>query len=328
MIIVTHCLVPHIVGSGVGCCRDGCGILFSCFGLGAEGILHRAAGRFTFNGHKRLLRPVVGAIVRGDGGGCAIRLVHRQRRGGFRACRVGFCRGGAHLDGKRTALRDGQLALRKGPLAGAVCHRVGRFARAFGDSEHAIHGNGDSVSRISNFFIRCGNRHGGQGRLGEGVGDGQRAVVVLRDGGRLSVHRCRRTIGKGIVIICRCRNRCGVLRRIGRLAVLRGRGVPGDRAGIRQGDVLRTRRRGGIKGLGRCGGRDVRHRHAVDGRSKEELPIRVFADGITRVVAGELGRTVVVRGRTVGKHSGISHINANFSIFSKRTVNCYFYTII
>ena len=126
--------------------------------LCAEGVLHRAAGRFACNGHQRLCGAGVGQRVRGNGGRGRVHLVHRQRRGGFRACRVGLCRGGAHLDGKRAALRDGQLARLRviGSLACAVSHGIGRRARALGDGEHALHGNGDPIS--GNSLLSCQSR--------------------------------------------------------------------------------------------------------------------------------------------------------------------------
>lgn len=53
-----------------------------------------------------LRRAVIGHGFRRRGCRGIISLVHGQRRGGFRPCRVSVRRGGADLDGERAALRD------------------------------------------------------------------------------------------------------------------------------------------------------------------------------------------------------------------------------
>ena len=75
---VAHDLVPDVIGSGFGAGGDGCGIRFSGFGCGTDGVLHLTSGRFAGNGHKRLFRAVICTIVRGDGGRDSIRLVDRH----------------------------------------------------------------------------------------------------------------------------------------------------------------------------------------------------------------------------------------------------------
>ena len=67
---VAHGLIPYIIGSGVGSCRDGCGIRLCCFGCVAEGVLHlTACGRSCC--HKFLRLSVIGQRLsrrRGHGG--------------------------------------------------------------------------------------------------------------------------------------------------------------------------------------------------------------------------------------------------------------------
>ena len=68
MIVITFYLIPYIVGSGVGFCRDGCGIS-SCRGGGcirSDSILHLTTCRFTCNVHKWLFCSVVLTIICGD----------------------------------------------------------------------------------------------------------------------------------------------------------------------------------------------------------------------------------------------------------------------
>ena len=127
MILITHHLVPYIVGSGFGFGRDGCGIRLCRCGCGAEGVLHLAAGGFAGHGHKRFLRSIVGAVVGGDGGGDGVLLANgyghvfgRLRIGSSFRCRdsdVSFavCRnfldrqcagGGIHVDVVSAAFLD------------------------------------------------------------------------------------------------------------------------------------------------------------------------------------------------------------------------------
>ena len=76
MIVVADDLIPDVIGSRVGLLGDGCGIRFSGFGCGAEGVLHRAARqRRVIHSHQRLLRPVEVAVIRGDGGRDRVRLI-------------------------------------------------------------------------------------------------------------------------------------------------------------------------------------------------------------------------------------------------------------
>ena len=73
MIFISHDLVPDIVGSGVGGCRDGCGIRLCGFGCGAESVLHRTA--VSFSGFYKLLRGAgVGKSLccRHFGDGCCL----------------------------------------------------------------------------------------------------------------------------------------------------------------------------------------------------------------------------------------------------------------
>ena len=163
MRFITYGFAPDIVGSRVGTGGDGWGILFGCSILCTECVLHRAAGRLAGNGHERLCGAGVDQRVRGNGSSSRIHLVHGQRRGGLRACRVGIRRGGAHLDGKRAALRDGQLARLRviGSLACAVSHGVSRRARTLRDGEHTLHGNGDPISGPVCFLVSRGDRHRG-----------------------------------------------------------------------------------------------------------------------------------------------------------------------
>ena len=89
MVFISLNLIPDIVGSGVGGCRDGCGIRLCCFSCGAEGVLHLAAGGFAC-GHKLLRRAVIG------------------QRLGFRCFRYNccfFCNIGKGVGGRRRDLR-------------------------------------------------------------------------------------------------------------------------------------------------------------------------------------------------------------------------------
>ena len=82
MIRVSHNLIPYIVDSRVGAGGDvlapavirrrgGNGVL-------AEGVPHRATCCCTRDGNKRLLRAVVGSVVRGDSSWSAVCLADRH----------------------------------------------------------------------------------------------------------------------------------------------------------------------------------------------------------------------------------------------------------
>ena len=66
MVAVSNRLVPDVVGSGFGSCRDGCGIKVfcrNCGGVFTKGVLHFATLGFASHIHKRFTRSVVSTIV-------------------------------------------------------------------------------------------------------------------------------------------------------------------------------------------------------------------------------------------------------------------------
>ena len=198
-----------------------------------------------------------------------VRLAHGQRRAALR-CGVRVRRGGVHRNGKGAALRDGQLA---GLLVISPRTRVGghgvdgvsRRARLLRDGKHPAHGNDDPLGGIGDLLSLRGDRYGLRGRLVKGVGDAQRAVLILHDIGLRSVHRCGRAVGKGIVR-CRGRNdRGGVIRRISRRC---GRRSPCHPA---QGDIACGGGRVRIERRRRLRRRNARHRDAADGRGGDRV---------------------------------------------------------
>ena len=127
---VSHHLKPHVIGSGVGSCGDGCAISSSSFGCSADGVLHRAAGGFAC-GNKCLCLSIIGQCLGFRYFGYNRRFFRRRRgqrdrdisgrSSGNRDLRIAVADYGDSVDGSNTVIIRKVIAVICG--INHICHR-------------------------------------------------------------------------------------------------------------------------------------------------------------------------------------------------------------